>query len=237
MDRKFQEQIRALKQDSGLKFYLANISPGTDSYWISEMAPTAFVDNGLEPSFDGEIHIPRTCFREFDEIVTTNVPLIHLQYLDPVRTERKHVWYQMWEFLNSPKMGPVEIYRRYHHTAALRDIEIMPTPKKWEILYKSAGVNIFTHKKDFAFWWDDSINEWARIFGLKVFRQLDIDSYFVEVSDSRTFTDKLALKYLERTQKWYRPRLYSPVFLSIYAVDRILSLFWRRSVPKNSVKS
>lgn len=228
LDKNYQQYLKNLVPGTGIRFKLANVSPDRKTYWSTTMAPTAFIDDGRDPNFEGEIHFPRTCFSDFREIVETDLSVIHLQYVAPRRTERKHVWYQMWEFIHSPKMGAVEIYRRYHHTSSLKEREKLALPKSWQAAYKSAGVDIFKFEQLDKFWWDEQIVNWESKAGLAHFRKLDVDSFFRDVKLVRSTLDNLALWYLSKTQKYYRPSVFNPVFIGIYFVDRILGLIWRR---------
>lgn len=223
-----QEKIRKLKPGTAIRFQLANVSKDRVSYWPARMAPTAFVDDGRDPNFEGEIHFPRTCFSNFREIFETDLAVIHLQYLSPKRTERKHVWYQMWEFINSPNMGPVEIYRRYHHQASVNPKNIRLLPESWRNEYKKEGIDIFNFEDSNNFWWDEQIGNWVSQSGLRKFRQLDIDSYFHEVRDVRSALDSFVLGYLAKTQRQYRPGYLNPIFICIYFIDRLLGLIWKR---------
>lgn len=224
----FRDKLLALKPGTGIRIPFANLTPAGDAYWEVPLDPIGFVDDGRVPDTSAPIHFPRTCIVEFDQVWTPDdVKLMHLQYLDPERTNSKQRWYQMWELLNIPGTNPVKLYRRYHHRDSIPPKNYLPLPKGWLAPYKERGIDALAYEKNGDFWWDSEAKSWLAIHGGKRFCRVDIGDWRHNWLDETRGFDSLVLLYLVKTQKYYRPSKVNPIFLTIYFLDYLAAYIWR----------
>lgn len=225
------EALQALTPGTGIQINFANVLPGGVEYWEVPLAPIGFVDDGREPDTEAPIHFPRTCFNKFETVKNLEeLKLMHLQYLDPARTASKHRWYQMWEWINTPKISPIELFRKYHHMESIPNKIIRRIPNMWTDGYYQAGIDVFDFVRDGSFWWDVEVSKWLENFPAGYFDQVAIDCPDYYELPRTQHRGARMMKYLKFTQPFYVTLRPSLTFVALYLLDGALGLFWKRKV-------
>ena len=86
--------------------------------------------------------------------------LLHYAMVDSNRFDRRQIWYQCFETLNTSNLTPIQIYRRYHeldvHPPELT-IDIDPA---WFGAYNRAGIKVWEIEPGPTRQWDRDIFQW-----------------------------------------------------------------------------
>jgi glycosyltransferase involved in cell wall biosynthesis len=208
---------RAIKDAApGTAIFLrwANLSPEGDHYGSSYPMQFGYMDDGAKHT-GGVIHSTRLPPPKGPELLVQGIRVLHFQYIDWERTQSKHRWYQCWEKINRPWLGPVNIFRIYNHLPITRASMIHKIPSDWLSYYETLGIDMRSiFRNSLGFWWDKEVAAWFRELGPHTFRKQNIwylnwcehlKRSGIEVEngwpgDPRSITDKVILKLLQRTQ-------------------------------------
>ena len=183
----------------------ANIMPDKKRYIKGYMFPIAFMDNGEryveEKTFHSKrIPTPPNC----QTVDIQNFSIMHLQWLDSVRNERKQRWYQCQELLNpSIAHDAISIYRTYHYHRILQKDRTYDIPSSWVAGYDQLGIDVFSVDNSHPFWYDDEVDKLFKQYGYNYFHKLDIwQEPFTQI-DPRTLIDKIVHIWLRKSQPHY----------------------------------
>lgn len=208
------ERIQNAQPGTILRFKWVNVLPGFKEAWVPPgHIPFGFIDNGC--AHNGQrIHSPRVPqppgapTMDLDEIV-----VLHFQYVIWERMRSKQRWYQLWEFTQNKRKGPLDIYRQYNHMkGSWNSDEIRPIDPKWLEGYDRAGIDFRTLKQEDITWWDRELVEILTKGEPRQFRRLAIwDNDWQALAeklqikthpivDPRSWFDRFAHSMLERTQ-------------------------------------
>ena len=209
------DRLREAKSGTVLRFRWVNILPGFQKAWIP---PTpllcGFVDDGSEHS-GVRIHNPRVPSPPGAPVIDVqDVVVLHFQFVAPQRTISKHRWYQVWEHMNHPEKGPLDIFRQYNHMHGSWDeSEIQPIRPEWLEGYDRAGVDFRSLGAEPMTWWDREVAQILHEKGPGSFRRLaiwDKDWNAVaekiglkgrDLSDPRSMVEKITHRLLKYTQR------------------------------------
>ena len=210
-----------------------HIMPDLKSYFTTIDNTCAFIDDGEEYNV-GLIHVPRQpCPTKGVKTIKLNdVRILHFQFTNWERMERKHIWYQMYERIYYPQKSCVSIFRGLHYDKCfLENNKTYPLKKEWLDLYKSYNIDITSVISVPSYIWDQKILEYIATQPPKYFNRIDTwdinwankveDHGGVDKSkflDRRSFIDKLVIRYLRHTQK-IKDKIWVKIF------DRMLKLF------------
>ena len=213
------EWKRALAAGPGtaILFDWFNLLPDLRRGWaVSTGLPWAYIDDGRE-HVGAPIHSPRVPWHEScPKIGMRDVKVLHYQYTDWALMKRKQMWYQCWETLHSPRMRPMDIYRRYHHMDALDHSTVVEAPRAWFADYEAAGIPVRKAAPVPTDKWDQRILQLLAENGARRFRKVDIWSVDwasrlrqlapeasnggATVTDPRRLCDRLMLAWLRKSQ-------------------------------------
>lgn len=222
--------------ESGTRFIFnwLHIMPEFNGYFTTITNTCGFVDDGSEYNV-GLIHVPRQPIPQTPtkSIKFNDIAILHLQFTNWERMERKHIWYQMYERINYKHKSCITIFRGLHYDKTfIKEKATKPLKPEWIDLYKSKGIDITSVTQVPTYIWDDKILEYLSSYPNKYFNKIDIwdinwsiigkQKGFKDCKqfiDQRSFLEKLILKYLKYTQS-KRKLLY------VRACDKILKLFY-----------
>ncbi len=158
-------------------FKWINLKPGGREAWLSDTAfPWGFVDDGAAHS--GEtIHSQRVPVRvDSPKIFCEEIKVLHLQYIDTLRMESKHRWYQCFERLQNPAMSAIRLFDKYHHMYRVPAEKLIPLAPGWSALYAKMGIDLFAPNPpaEGVYWWDHLVREMIAAHGAKTFTKENI---------------------------------------------------------------
>lgn len=217
-------------------FELCNIRPGFKDYFTTINLTCAFMDDGQDYDV-GLIHVPRQPYNpNAKNIYMNDIAVIHFQFLNWKRMERKQLWYQMYERIHYPKKSIITIFRNFHYNrnfiAVNYNWRLLPVKDFWKDIYSSRyNIEITSIVNLPNYIWDKKMIEYISDMPNKYFNRIDIWSIdwntkikglnvdTNKFKDNRNFIDKLLLTYLKRTNP-YRIRFI------VRFIDRILKIFF-----------
>ena len=221
------------KPGTVIKSKRSNLLPDLKYYWDGPFdLPWGFVDDGSEYKAD-KIHTNRNIYPDNAPILTLkDIKIIHYQYTDWKRMERKHMWYQCWERINNPDKSAVEIYRGYHHMYALKKDQIKKVPIEWFENYDKLGIDVTKINKEYNYYWDKIVLNYFEKYGVDFFSKEAIwDLNWVEIArfygykepekfiDPRKKYQKIIHNWLKKTQSRYSR-------LDVRIISKILKIFF-----------
>lgn len=197
--------------------------------------PCGFVDDGSVYDV-GLIHVPRQPLKEGVPYIKFNdISILHFQFANWERMERKHIWYRMYERIHFPKKSAISIFRSLHYDKSkltVFDSLELPFKNEWIQGYRKLNIDITSVNRLPNYIWDETIIKYMAAYSIDFFKHIDIGNidwgkiaYKYGEKDLDKFilheniVDKILMKYLKLTQK---ERLKFRVKL----VDKILSLFF-----------
>lgn len=215
-------------------FSLFNIRPNFREI-VTDMGKwsCAFIDDGSEYDM-GLIHVPRQPLRDdVPAIEMHDISILHFNYTNWIRLERKNIWYQMFEHINFPNKSVIDLYRNYHpqiDKLTTHIGKVFPFNKEWVDKYAQHGIDITSVNHLPSYPWDRTIIEYINKYSIDYFKRLDMGDIdwrkkAAEYDDidlskfdlHRNFIDKILLNYLKRTQRMdFRKKLY------LRAIDKVL---------------
>lgn len=225
------EGLLNLTPGTAISIPFANVCSNKRHYWEVPMDPIAFVDDGRVADVEAEIHFPRTGVENFERVVRpANLKLIHLQYLDEKRLASKQRWYQAWEYIHTPEVKPLALFRKYHHMHSIPPKRFLQLPEHWVQEYRQAGVDIFNYSQSASFWWDGELTRMLRLRQPGYFNRVDLDTFreFRE-THTRSTWDRLVFQYLRKTQPHYVTLKPTLRYIVLRLLDSAVSLFWPRT--------
>ena len=171
------------------------IKEGFREYWTTENSYQKFavIDDG-SPHIGTAMHsvrIPMAMHAK--QIFLKDIQVMHFQYTDWKRMERKHLWYQCYEHIKNPQKSIFEIYRMYHHMYVKQQYKVIPDD--WFNYYDRNTIILKQNKQLTEYWWDNEIREFLTQYGSDYFKYIDF-------KENQNFV----LSYLRKTQQWYKGR-------------------------------
>lgn len=229
------QAIRKLPVGSIVKFPWLNIYPKFEYYWsISSNIPVGYMDDGAEFK-SGLIHACRLFDPDENStkvLITDEIKILHLQYIDWNRMETKHRWYQCFERINFVEKSALDIYRQYHHMYSLSKDRFIPVPVDWILGYEKFNVALKEVIYEDKLIWDEKVLSYFQEYGTAYFRKLAIwdvnwnerakvwDTYNSQsYSDPRNFIDKIIQRWLQLTQNRLDKRTFR-------RIDRLIKRFF-----------
>jgi hypothetical protein len=197
--------IRQSKAGTVWFFPWLQIYPGFASFW--EFYPTygAFVDDGREFVPHGVIHA-RATFPPMsdDELkITSNISVLHFQFVDWKRMQSKHRYYQCFEHVTFPTKSAIEVFRTYHWMYD-SDLPLEAIPSSWIEDYKKIGIDIKDVSFEKEYWWDKKIEEYFAEYSPKYFRHFETYKPGKLLSaKGKNLFDILLMAYLGATKTMY----------------------------------
>lgn len=231
------ETILTASEGTRFVFEMFHIRPDFQTVFTTFEICCAFMDDGSQYDV-GLIHVPRQPLRDdTPKIKLNDIAVLHFQFTNWERMERKQLWYQMFEHINNPSKSMVKLYRAYHWQKDLITTHTgreYPFNPKWVEKYSQYGVDITSVNIPATYHWDETIIEYINKYSIDYFKRIDLrDIDWMEKAKKykdidiskfklhRTVTDKLLLNYLKRTQrKGFREKIY------LRALDKIFALFF-----------
>lgn len=197
--------------------------------------PCAFIDDNSKYNV-GLIHVPRQPVKEdVLHIKLNDIAILHLQFTNWGRMERKHIWYQMYERIHYPSKSAIRIYRAYHYNKTFTPLPGMKEQlfnPQWIDGYKAHRIDITSVNRLPNYPWDQIIINYINTYSIDYFRHIDLgnvdwkgranNNIILDLSKFKshsTFIDKLLLTYLRRT---HHKRLH----LYVRVIDKILKFFF-----------
>lgn len=215
MDSDEWRQLETAEPGTVLRFRWVNLLPGLQQAWIPpEPSAFGFIDDGSE-HHGKRIHSPRLPQPQGAPVIDLQeIVVLHFQYLVWDRMISKHRWYQAWESLKRSEMGPLQIFRQYHHMFGSwgRD-EIHPVRPEWLEGYRRRGIDFERLQTEQVTWWDSEVLQMLQQYGPDRLRKIDIwDKNWNTVAalvgidnghlaDPRTVFEKLTHVLLRATQR------------------------------------
>jgi hypothetical protein len=160
---------------------------------------------------------------------------MHLQYLDFDRFESKMHWYKCLEVARFGERNPIALFRRYRHLDAISEKEIVTLKAEWTQGYILGGVDPFRIEHSKSYWWEREADKLFELLTLESQALLkSIDSEQNPQDRKLPIMQAIIFKYLRLTMPFYKGGRKSIIFIALYALDLILSLFTRRFEIKGS---
>lgn len=206
-----------LKAEEGTRFIFNwyHILPDYKSAFTTIYNTCAFMDDGSVYNV-GLIHVPRQPIptRPVLHIKLNDISILHFQFTNWERMERKHIWYQMYERIYYPKKSCISIYRGLHYDRYfLEKYKKIPLNKEWIAGYKSYKIDVTTVLMPPYYIWDETIIKYLTTYPKKYFDRIDMwNINWIEkldkkksfekakFEDTRSIIDKILMYYLRRTQ-------------------------------------
>jgi hypothetical protein len=215
-------------------FEWMHIYPDYNYVFTTILNECAFIDDESEYNV-GLIHVPRQPENpNAPRIKMNEVAVLHFQYTNWERMERKQMWYQMYEHILYPNKSVISLYRIFHYNkifVPVHDWTVRPFQREWISGYKQYDIDITSVLMLPYYIWDEKMIEYINTYSSSYFNRIDIWSIdwkekatkyeninLSKFDDHRTFFDKLLLNYLKRTHN-NRNKLY------VRIIDRFLKLF------------
>lgn len=208
------QKILSAPPGTVLRFKWVNVLPGFETAWVPGHTVFGFVDDGSEHT-PQRIHSRRVpCPDGAPTMDLDDIVVLHFQYTAWDRMASKHRWYQVWELLEQPWRGPLDIFRHYHHMhGSWQPDEIQRVDPRWLEGYHRIGIDYRRLQGEALTWWDRELVHLLITHGPERFRQLAIwDKDWraaatllgldaTNLSDPRSVTDKVIHRLLMLTQK------------------------------------
>lgn len=227
-----------LNAEEGTRFIFNwyHILPDFTKVFTTIDAPIAFMDDGSEYKV-GLIHVPRQPMPKQDttRIRLHDISILHFQFANWERMERKHIWYQMYERIHFPHKSTIDLFRMFHYNKnfiPIHNWKIYDFNREWISEYKKCNIDITSVNLPATYIWDKTIIEYINEFSSKYFNRIDIwdidweekairykDIDLSNFEDHRTVIDKILLKYLKKTH----PKRLN---LGVRIIDRILKIIF-----------
>lgn len=216
-------------------FNLFNILPGFNSAFTTIELSCAFMDDG-SPYNVGLVHVPRQPLSACSPSIKFNqLGILHLQFTNWERMERKQMWYQLFEHIHNPKKSAVTLYRAYHYTnppLEINGFHLLDFNKSWIEGYKNRGIDITSVTFPATYTWDEKIISYINTYGMNFFSKLDLGNInwlekatnieginTLQFNQHINFMHSLLLNYLKRTHLKRKN-----IFIRI--IDRILKFIF-----------
>lgn len=226
-----------LNAEEGTRFIFNwyHIQPDFKTMYSTVENPCGFIDDGSQYNV-GLIHVPRLPIKENTQYIKLNdIAILHLQFTNWERMERKHIWYQMYEHIHYPSKSIISIYRAYHYS---QNTNTMPGSKElvfkneWLTQYSTLKIDITSVNKLPQYHWDEVIVNYINRYSIDYFKRIDLGNidwknkskFHQGVDPSKfdshsNFIDKILMKYLLHTQE-KRSKLH------VRIIDKILKYFF-----------
>lgn len=226
-----------LNAEEGTRFIFNwyHIQPDFKTMYSTVENPCGFIDDGSQYNV-GLIHVPRLPIKENTQYIKLNdIAILHLQFTNWERMERKHIWYQMYEHIHYPSKSIISIYRAYHYS---KNSNTMPGSKElvfkneWITQYSTLKIDITSVNKLPQYHWDEIIVNYINRYSIDYFKRIDLGnidwkykSKFHQGLDPSkfdshsNFIDRILMKYLQHTQE-KRSKVY------VRIIDKILKYFF-----------
>ena len=219
-----------------LRFDWLHIQPNFQSVLSHIDNPCGLVDDGTEYDV-GLIHVPRQPIRsDVLNIKFNDIKILHFQFTNWERMERKHIWYQMYERIFHPQKSGVDIFRAFHYeknTPLNSWTNKFEFNEEWINLYSVYGIDITSVNLIPVYHWDITIANYINQYGMSYFHKIEMGKYDLsncecilgEKYESNKFKgkvyvfDKFIKLYLLRTNRYK-----SNIFIKI--IDSILKQIW-----------
>ena len=228
LDLDLQNQLRNLEPGVAVSIPFLNLKSGSEG-WIVPLDPICFSDDGRQPENSSPIHFPRSCFSSFKKVVDLGLMTMHLQYLDSDRFKSKMHWYKCLEIVRFGERNPIALFRRYRHLDAISEKEIVTLEAEWAQGYIFGGVDPFRIEHSKSYWWEREADKLFELLTLESQALLkSIDSEQNPQDRKLPIMQAIIFKYLRLTMPFYKGGRKSIIFIALYALDLILSLFTRR---------
>jgi hypothetical protein len=220
-----------------IKFQWANFRSDLKTMWFGYYFPWGYMDDGAgyydydisEKSIHcGRIPLPNN----HDVLVVNQIKVIHFQYVDRDRMKSKQRWYQCYESINFPKIGKVELFRKYHHMEAIPENEIVIIPSDWISEYDKLNIDISSKYIEANNWFEEQVIDLIERHGSLAFKKLNIwDVNWIKVAerlkktdldaykDPRNRIDRFIHTWMLKTQGKLGRKLYRNI-------DKFIKLFW-----------
>jgi glycosyltransferase involved in cell wall biosynthesis len=176
--------------------------------------PLGFVDDGSAHS-GKTIHSPRIPLpSQASKLFLKTIKVMHYVGTDLSRWHSKLRWYQVWEYLNHPNRGLINLYRFYHKDVGISPHMIVPLPQEWLLGYEKHGIDMTSVSQPDVFRWDKEVIQLFIKHGGRYFKKLAIwdvnwsqlykeiygDDTNIDLRDPRSRLDKFIHAWLHRTQ-------------------------------------
>lgn len=201
-------------------FRWINLLPGYKKYWSPEgYFPWAFMDDGSQ-HFGQEIHSPRVPLKSWDTIKKiTEIRVLHYQYIDWLRMQSKHRYYQILERIKFPAKSAVQIYRMYHHMNAVKNQNLSDSDEHFFSFYEDNKIAIRQVVLEKKVWFDDTVMCLIAEHGKNTFHKEDVWFGRFQNLDSRNWIDKLIHFWLRFSNKHTQ-------YSFIKKIDKILAKWY-----------
>lgn len=177
-------------------------------YWEAEEPFNVFavMDDG-SPHVGTPMHSIRIPFsKDAPHVFLSDIRVMHFQFTDWKRMERKHLWYQCYEHIKDPQKSVSEIYRLYHHMYVSKQYKEIPD--NWFAYYDEHDIMLRQNTKMTEYWWDSEIQQFLSQHGSTYFKYIDFE-------DNHNFI----LSYLRKTQRLYKGRYGKAV---LHRLDKLI---------------
>ncbi len=207
------------------KFQWANFRPDMQNMWLGFHFPWGYMDDGSQHEEDKVMHSSRVPLPPAHDVLSLNqIKVIHFQYTDWEKMQSKHRFYQCLETINSPQFSAVDIFRRYHHMDTIEESQIISIHTEWITEYDRLGIDITSVYHECMNWFDEQGLNMIEKYGAETFKKLYIwDVNWVDKAqllgkpnidmyrDPRSRIDKYIQRWLNKTQKLYRNRIFNKI--------------------------
>ena len=234
LDVELQNRLRNLEPGIAVSIPFLNLKSEAEG-WIVPLDPICFSDDGREPENSSPIHFPRSCFASFEKVVDFGLLTMHLQYLDFDRFESKMRWYKCLEIVKFGERNPIALYRRYRHLDAISDKDMVEILVEWTERYVLRGVDPFHFERSRKYWWEEEADKLFDLLTLESkYLFNSVDGRIARPSPNVTLLQSVIFYYLRFTMPFYKGGRKSIAFVTLYALDVILSSFTRRFAIKEN---
>jgi hypothetical protein len=189
---------------------------GLEHFLLLNEMRIGLMDDGTE--HDGKvIHSYRVPAASGARTLRPNqIKLMHYGLFDKHRRNSRMRWYQCWEHLNLQK-PPIELYRFYHTDLFVPPNAIKPVPAEWIQGYEQRGIDMSSVICEGNYRWDREVLQFFDEYGTARFKRLAVwdtdwsrlharlypDKPGKLYPDPRSNFDKLVLRWLRWTQRYY----------------------------------
>lgn len=223
-----------LNADKGTRFIFNwyHIQPDFKTVCTTVENPCAFIDDGS--LYDvGLIHVPRQPLPENVLYIKLNdIAILHFQFTNWERMQRKHIWYQMYERINFPSKSTIKIFRAFHYDKSVSWNTTFTMNNEWITLYKQLNIDITSVKKLPNYQWDETIVHYINKYSINYFKRIDLGNIdWLEKAKrydninyknfilSKNKISNIVLSYLKHTQHIKNNFI-------IRCIDKILQIFF-----------
>lgn len=214
------ETMLNAEEGTRFRFNLYNIRPGYHDFFTTIQLLCAFIDDGSSLNTQ-TIHCARqpeaNCSKPVIEL--NDIAILHFQFTNWERMEKKQMWYQTFERIHFPQKSVIRLYRNYHWDKKFIPIHnmcIFPFRKEWIVTYSQqyhidiTSVTITTQNV-----YEEKIIEYINTYSLSYFSRIDIWRYdWKEIAQRHPDVNIKKFEYKQGP------------------LDRCILMYLRRSHPK-----